>query len=121
MRRTTLEGEGARGGPELPLGGQRIDEAQAQRLVGAQRPTGEHELHRRLYADQLNAADRPAESRVNAELHLGQPERQSLIAHGDTKAAGERELQSPAGGKAWVAATGRAGRGGSPGRPRWAR
>ena len=51
-----LEHEAARGGFQLGGRDQLVDEAEAQRLVRAHGPAGEHQIHRGPHADQAHAS-----------------------------------------------------------------
>ena len=78
----------------------RVDEPHLQCLVGADRPPGQHQVERPTHADETRRAHRAAKPRVDAELNLGQAERDAAVVGGDAVAAGERELEATAEGKA---------------------
>jgi hypothetical protein len=102
----------ARGATELGLRHQPIDEPQTPRLVASHGLAGQHHLHGGAHPRDTHAANRAAEARVDAELHLREPQREGLAGDADAIAAGEGQLEAAAEGKA---VNGRDTRAGEPG------
>jgi hypothetical protein len=73
---------------------QPVEEARAFRLVGAQRFTREHHLHRGANAGDANRAHRSAESGMDAQHDFGQADRKFVALDANAVSAGERELEA---------------------------
>src|SRR5258708_1499590 len=71
-----------------------VDEADAMRLLGADRPAGKNELQRAALSDQARQALRAAGAGQQAELDFGLAELRRL--RGDPEGAGERRLAAAA-------------------------
>ena len=70
------------------------------RLVGAQRLAGEHHLHGGAHAGEAHRADRAAETRMDAQHHFREADREFVALDADAIAAGQRQLQAAAERKA---------------------
>jgi hypothetical protein len=73
-----------------------VDQSQLQRLVRAQVLAREHQVHRRRHAHQLHGAHGTAETRMNAQHHLRQPQRHLRIVGADAVTASHGEFEPAA-------------------------
>ena len=85
-------------GGRFGIGGkyQPIDEAGAPRLVGAQRLAREHHLHGSAYTADTHRAHGAAETRMDAQHHLGKSDREIVALDADAITAGQRKLEAAA-------------------------
>src|SRR5205823_693538 len=95
-RRGSREQQLAGGAAELRLRHQPIDEPQTQRLLGAHGLARQHHLHCGADAERAYAPHGAAEARMDAELHLRESQRESVVRHAHTIAARERQLETAA-------------------------